>query len=69
MKQTKQAKHIFLAHRSPLDHFSAPECILVHFVQCQVDIWSLGVVFFIMFCGHPPFWGETDFEILTKVTD
>lgn len=33
----------------------------------KVDVWSLGVVFFIMFCGHPPFVGDTDFEILTKV--
>jgi len=33
----------------------------------KVDIWSLGVTFFIMLCGSPPFYGDTDFEILKKV--
>lgn len=33
----------------------------------KVDIWSLGVVYFIMICGSPPFYGETDFEVLKKV--
>ena len=33
---------------------------------CEVDVWSLGVVFFILFSGHPPFSGETDFDVLKQ---
>ncbi|CAE7192925.1 CPK2 [Symbiodinium natans] len=33
----------------------------------KVDVWSLGVVFFILFSGHPPFSGETDFDVLKQV--
>eukprot|EP00933_Yihiella_yeosuensis_P025079 TRINITY_DN19456_c0_g2_i1.p1 TRINITY_DN19456_c0_g2~~TRINITY_DN19456_c0_g2_i1.p1 ORF type:complete len:702 (-),score=166.74 TRINITY_DN19456_c0_g2_i1:316-2421(-) len=33
----------------------------------KVDIWSLGVTYFIMLCGHPPFAGESDMDILKKV--
>mmetsp|Transcript_22614 Transcript_22614/g.40833 ORF Transcript_22614/g.40833 Transcript_22614/m.40833 type:complete len:747 (+) Transcript_22614:50-2290(+) len=33
----------------------------------KVDIWSLGVLFYILFCGHPPFPGNTDFDILKQV--
>lgn len=33
----------------------------------KVDIWSLGVLFFILVSGHPPFAGSTDFDILKKV--
>lgn len=33
----------------------------------KVDVWSLGVVYFMLFAGTPPFVGDTDFEILKKV--
>eukprot|EP00440_Ansanella_granifera_P047923 gb/GFBE01051910.1/.p1 GENE.gb/GFBE01051910.1/~~gb/GFBE01051910.1/.p1 ORF type:complete len:728 (+),score=199.44 gb/GFBE01051910.1/:1-2184(+) len=33
----------------------------------KVDVWSLGVLFFILFSGHPPFPGQTDFDVLKKV--
>ncbi|CAJ1361983.1 unnamed protein product [Effrenium voratum] len=33
----------------------------------KVDIWSLGVVFYIMFSGHPPFIGDSDFDVLKQV--
>jgi calcium-dependent protein kinase len=33
----------------------------------KVDIWSLGVVFFIMLCGQPPFFGTGDFDTLKLV--
>jgi len=33
----------------------------------KIDIWSLGVVFYIILCGSPPFYGDTDMAVLTKV--
>ena len=47
-------------------YYIAPEVIReVYDEKC--DIWSLGVIFYVLLCGYPPFNGDTDIEIIQNV--
>lgn len=47
-------------------YYIAPEVLNKNYDQ-KCDIWSIGVIFYILLCGYPPFNGENDEEILEKI--
>jgi calcium-dependent protein kinase len=47
-------------------YYIAPEVIDKNYDE-KCDIWSLGVILYIMLCGLPPFYSRNDFELYEKI--
>ncbi|CAG9332760.1 CDPK1_58 [Blepharisma stoltei] len=47
--------------------YMAPEILIDHTYDEKCDIWSAGVILFIMLSGSPPFMGETEAEIISNI--
>jgi len=47
-------------------YYVAPQ-VLAGKYGMECDIWSIGVIMYVMLCGYPPFYDESDAQVLAKV--
>merc|ERR1719265_135011 len=62
----KFAEGQVLTTKAGTPYYVAPQVLAGKYDQAS-DLWSLGVIMYVVLCGYPPFYGDTDADVLTKV--
>merc|ERR1719361_2106628 len=63
MKSQKQLVSKSMSTLCGTVSYTAPEVLKRRRYDYTVDYWSIGVIMFILLCGYPPYYGESDREI------
>ena len=45
----------------------APEIFMGEKYRGAVDIWSIGVILYVLLCGYPPFQSDTQAELQKEI--
>lgn len=55
-----------LTERFGTIYYISPEVLKGHY-NAKCDIWSMGVIMYILLCGEPPFNADSDDKIMQKI--
>jgi len=47
--------------------WAAPEVLAQKPYGKAVDVWSIGVISYILLCGYPPFYDESDANLFAQI--
>ena len=47
--------------------YIAPEVLCMRGYDRQCDVWSLGVIVYILLCGFPPFYADNDAQLFKRI--